>query len=72
MTAQPPTADRLRHDISRGKSAAGNAPSLEELRIAATTAHSKSSDDRTFGVGSFYAAAVIAIAVIVLAVLTMR
>ena len=52
--------------------AAGNPPSLEELRIAAATAPSKSTSDSTFGVGSFYVAIVIAVALTIIAALTLR
>jgi len=91
MTAHPPTADRMRHDISRGLSgdkvnhpdpaaaplgtddeAAGHPPSSDELRIAAATALSTPPKKGTSGVVSFYVAILIAIAVVVLGVLTLR
>jgi hypothetical protein len=47
--------------------AAGRPPSLEERRIAASTASSNSQGKRAFGAGSVYAAIVIAIFAIVVA-----
>ena len=83
-TPHPPTADRMRHDISRGKAgdkvdhpdssaaplgtddeAAGNPPSVEELRTAAATAPSKRPERNTLGAAMIYAAIVIAIIAVV-------
>jgi hypothetical protein len=90
--ADIPTADRMRHDISRGAAgdkvdhpdpaaaplgtddeAAGRPPSLNELRIAAQTSHSKPSEKRIWGVVIFYVAVVSAmIAVIVITAVSLR